>query len=327
MNIFILGASGFIGRNMAEYFISKGHNVIGTYKTRSKQEISGLKKWYYADLTLKESVENLFSLVNENFNGQIDVVIQTAATTSGAKDTFTKPWYHVTDNAVMNSLVLREELNYKIGHHIFFSCTVMYSGMIGYVTEEMPIAKIQKEYFGVGWTKIYLEKMCEFYSNITDTMFTVIRHSNIYGPYDKYGLENSHFFGATITKVLTAKEGDNIIVWGSGQEHRNFLYIDDLCNFTDLAIENKFPASRNKFDSVNVGSKIEYSINDIVNKIVTISGKKLRILNDMNGFSLPIDFYLDISKARRYFGWEQKINIEEGIKKTIEWYKSNYETK
>ena len=49
--------------------------------------------------------------------------------------------------------------------------------------------EIINKYFGVGWTKIYIEKLCEFYSNISNTKFTIIRHSNIYGPYDKFDLE------------------------------------------------------------------------------------------------------------------------------------------
>ena len=68
-----------------------------------------------------------------------------------------------------------------------------------------PSKSINTKYFGVGNTKLYIEKMCEFYSSISDIKFTIIRHSNIYGPFDKFDLEKSHFFGATITKVLTAK--------------------------------------------------------------------------------------------------------------------------
>ena len=66
-----------------------------------------------------------------------------------------------------------------------------------------------------------LTSKCNFYSSLGITKYTVIRHSNIYGPYDKFDLEKSHFMGATITKVLTAK---NIEVWGEGKESRDFVY-------------------------------------------------------------------------------------------------------
>ena len=71
--------------------------------------------------------------------------------------------------------------------------------------------KIIDKYKGAGETKVYLEKIAKFYSMLSDTKFTIIRHSNIYGPHDKYDLDKSHVFGATITKVMRAK--DNLEVW------------------------------------------------------------------------------------------------------------------
>ena len=70
--------------------------------------------------------------------------------------------------------------------------------------------------------------MCEFYSQISDTKFTVIRHSNIYGPYDKFDLERSHFIGATISKVMNSSS--KISVWGKGKEKRDLLHVNDLTN-------------------------------------------------------------------------------------------------
>ena len=67
------------------------------------------------------------------------------------------------------------------------------------------------QYIASATTKTFNEQMCNFYSSLGITKYTVIRHSNIYGPYDKFDLEKSHFMGATITKVLTAKK--NIEVW------------------------------------------------------------------------------------------------------------------
>ena len=66
------------------------------------------------------------------------------------------------------------------------------------------------------------------------TKYTIVRHSNIYGPHDKFDLEKSHVFGATITKVMQAK--DKIEVWGEGKEIRDFLYIDDLIDFIKKAL-------------------------------------------------------------------------------------------
>ncbi len=217
--ILITGAAGFIGRNLLEYFLQGSqYEVYAVYnrvlppenlKTHSRARL------IKADLTNPIDVDRVCR--------GMDVIIQAAATTSGAKDIVTKPYIHVADNAVMNSLLLRAAHDHKVGQVIFFSCTVMYPKKENPVREEDFNHQISKKYFGVGWTKVYIEKMCEFYSSIGETKYTAIRHSNIYGPYDKYDLEKSHVFGATVTKVMTAKDG-KIVVWGTGPERRIFYF-------------------------------------------------------------------------------------------------------
>src|SRR3990167_7534877 len=129
----------------------------------------------------------------------------------------TCPYIHVTDNAIMNSYLFRAAFEQKLKHVIFFSCTVMYPSSTSALKESDFDANqpLHPRYFGVGHTKLYIEKMCEFYAGISHTKFTAIRHSNIYGPHDKFDLDRSHVFGATIAKVMTAK--NKIVVWGTGE--------------------------------------------------------------------------------------------------------------
>ena len=111
--ILICGASGFIGRNLAEFFLKNDeYEIYGTYLTR-EIDIPKLIA-FRADLTQKGDVW-------EAVKGK-DIIIQAAATTSGAKDIINRPYYHVTDNAVMNSLILRAAFENKVSHVIFFSC-------------------------------------------------------------------------------------------------------------------------------------------------------------------------------------------------------------
>ena len=65
--------------------------------------------------------------------------------------------------------------------------------------------KIYKSYYGAGHTKLYIEKMCNFFSRISDTKFTIIRHSNIYGPFDKFDKQKGHFIGSSIYKIFNEK--------------------------------------------------------------------------------------------------------------------------
>ncbi len=172
--ILVLGGTGLIGRNCVEYFAGKGHDVYATSFTRRPAITAPNITWDYCDLTDKDEI----ACIMDDF----DVVIQCAAATSGAKDIVTNPALHVTDNAIMNALIFPAAVKAGVKHVIFFSCTTMWSN--GVCTEETPI-DIHPKYFGVAHTKLYNEKMAEFYAGIGETKFTVIRHSNCYGPHDK----------------------------------------------------------------------------------------------------------------------------------------------
>lgn len=311
--ILICGATGFIGRNIAESLSQNGSfEVYGTYFRTPPPNIPGIHM-IRADLTVREDVERAVK--------DKEIIIQAAATTSGSKDIVNRPYIHVTDNAVMNSLIFRAAHEYNIEHLIFFSCTVFYpSSDIPLKESDVDLGReMYPSYFGVGWTKIYIEKMCEFYSGISNTKYTVIRHSNVYGPYDKFDLERSHVFGATVTKVAKAKEGDCIVVWGSGEEGRDLIYISDLVDFVARAIDRQ----EKGFEIFNVGYGRLLSINELVKKQIAHSGKQLKIEHDLSKPTIKTRLCLDITKAKNVFDWCPKTSLDEGIDKTIEWYKNN----
>ena len=177
--------------------------------------------------------------------------------------------------------------------------------------------EIHSKYFGVGNTKVYLEKMCDFYSRLSDLKFTALRHSNIYGPYDKYDLERSHVFGATMTKVVQAEE--KIVVWGSGEEKRDFLHVDDLVDFVELALLNQ----KSNYELFNVGLGKAHSIKDLVKNIVQCSGKDLKIEHDLSKPTIKTSLFLDCSKSKEKLGWRPKVSLEEGIERTLKWHREN----
>lgn len=310
--ILVLGASGFIGYNCLLHF-SKNHKFIvsGTYNNNKPKNIKGVKL-YKLDLTDKSKIRNIFK--------GIDILIQAAATTSGAKDIVSKPYMHVNDNAIMNSFVTKLAYDNKIKHVIVFSCTVMYKSSKHALKESDfdPRDEMYEKYFGAGWMKVFVEKMSEFYSRFKVNRYTLIRHTNIYGPHDKFDLDKSHVFGATLTKVLKNNNG-LIDVWGDGNEKRNFLYISDLMNFIDLVINKQ----KSFFEIYNVGSKESVSISHLVKEIIKISQKKIKINYQKAKPSLKIDILIDSSKAKKQIGWEPEVSLSEGIKKTILWYKKN----
>lgn len=311
--VLICGASGFIGRNLYERLSGRPDlEVFGTYNTINPFPKD--KHIFRADFTTKKDAFNLLK--------GIDILIMAAATTSGAKDIINKPYYHVTDNALMNTLLLQGAYDNNVSQVIFFSCTVMYPANNKSPVKETgfdPVGETyEKKYFGALWTKVFIEKLCQFYSRLGKTKFTVIRHSNVYGPHDKYDLEKSHVFGATVTKVMTAANG-KITVWGDGREERDLLYVSDLVDFVELVLRRQ----NYNFDIFNVGLGKSVSVKELVKKIVTASDKKLRISYDKTKPTIPTKLTLDISKVKKRFGWSPKTSLDEGIKKTLQWYKKN----
>lgn len=311
--ILICGATGFIGRNLVSYYSSKNYQIKATYFNSEPLEKDYPNiEWVQCDLRDAKQVRSVLN--------NVDIVLQFAATTTGAKDIISKPYIHVTDNALMNSILLRESFEQGIEHFIFPSCTVMYQKSNTALKESdyNPSDEILPFYFGAGHTKVYLENMCKFYAKFGRTKHTVIRHSNIYGPHDKFDLEKSHVTGATITKVMCSDNG-KVVVWGTGEEARDLLYVEDLISFIDLAINKQ----KNNYELFNVGLGQPTKIIELVKKVVDISGKNLNIEFDLSKPNLPTSLFLDCSYAKLKLGWKPSHSLEMGISKTIEWYKDN----
>ncbi len=313
--VLICGATGFIGRNIAERFANMdAFEVYGTYFNSKPYDNPNIR-FIQADLRDAKVIEEITK--------GMDIVIQMAAITYGAKDSAERPYIYVTDNVVMNSLIFRSCFDNKVSHVFFPSCTIMYPDSDKPIKEnELDLnIEMNPKYFGAAWTKVYEEKMCEFYSRLGSTKFTVFRHSNVYGPYDKYNSDRSHVFAATISKVMNAKENSKINVWGTGEEERDLIHVDDVVNFIKLAIEKQ----NSRFELVNIGNGYSISIADLVSKIIALSGKNLGIEYDTTKPTIKTKLSVDYFIAKEKFSWEPKVSLDEGIKRTLKWFRDNME--
>lgn len=313
--VLVCGASGFIGRHLLERLAERSDmEVSGVFFKRAPERslsISGKANLFPADLTDPKQVDRAI-------RGQ-EIVIQAAAVTTGSKDGVTRPYLHVTDNAVMNSHIFRACFDHGVRRLIFFSCTTMYPSCTRPVKEEDFRHEITAPYFGVGWTKVYLEKMCEFYARLGRTRVAAIRHSNVYGPYDKFDLERSHVFGATVTKVMTSQDG-KVTVWGSGAEARDLLYVSDLVDLVEALLASQ----EERFELLNAGCGRAVTVRELVEKIIELSGRDLSVEFDPSKPTIPFSLAVDAGKAREKYGWAPKVSLEEGIRKTLEWYRAHY---
>jgi GDP-L-fucose synthase len=142
---------------------------------------------------------------------------------------------------------------------------------------------------------------------------------NLYGPMDNFHPEHSHVIPALIKKIFDAKEsGENYItLWGTGKPTREFLYVEDAAEGILLAAEKY-----NKKDPVNLGSGWEISIRDLAELLVGLIGFKGEIKWDANKPDGQPRRRLDVSRAEKEFGFKAKVDLKEGLKRTIDWYKA-----
>lgn len=310
--VLVTGASGFIGRNVYEQLSQREDlTVFGTYKTRKFK--TDHEHLFLSDLTERGDVRGVLE--------GMDVLVHAAAVTSGAKDITERPHIHVTDNIIMNALLLEEAHRAGVSQVIFLSCTVLYPMNFPRPVKEsdFDFSQVHPVYFPGAIVKITGESLCKFYAGLGRTKYTVLRHSNVYGPHDKYDPERAHMMGASIAKVMSAPDGGMLTVWGRGEEKRDLLYISDLVD----AIEKAMSAPVNGLDVFNIGLGEAMAVRDVVQKIIGCSGKNLKIQFDTSAPTIPVNLSVDFTKAYFALGWSPKIGLEEGILRTLEWYKQN----
>jgi GDP-L-fucose synthase len=143
---------------------------------------------------------------------------------------------------------------------------------------------------------------------------------NLYGPGDNFDPQSSHVIPALIKKCVDAVANNNeeITVWGTGKPTREFLYMEDAAEGILLASERY-----NKPDPVNLGAGFEISIRDLVKLIASLTGFKDKIVWDAAKPDGQPRRMLNTSKAEKEFGFKAKMTLEEGLRRTIDWYRQN----
>jgi GDP-L-fucose synthase len=143
---------------------------------------------------------------------------------------------------------------------------------------------------------------------------------NLYGPRDNFDLESSHVIPALIRKCIEAQESGQktVQVWGDGSPTREFLYVEDAAEGILLATERY-----NGPEPVNLGSGFEISIRDLAELVRRLTGFEGELVWDTSKPNGQPRRALDISRAEKYFGFRAKTNFEEGLRRTIEWYRQH----
>jgi GDP-L-fucose synthase len=309
--ILILGATGFVGRNLAERLYKEGYTNLRNHGFTRKLE--GFGESVQGDLRDDKFVEEIMK--------GVDVVYHCAASTSNAVDTIYAPLLHVTPNVIINALTMEKAYKEGVKKFIFLSSSTIYpeSGERAVCETDNIYESIYKTYFPVGWMKRYAEVLCKMYSEILiNPMQTVIvRPANLYGPHDKYDLDKCHVTPASIIKIATRL--DPIPVWGDGTEIRDLLYVEDFCEALQIIMEKE-----EYHEIYNVGSNAGYSVNEVIEYLKEIEGLESPIDYVNNKAPMIPKRLIDSFKIFDKLGWSAKTSIKEGLEKSINWYKSEY---
>jgi len=297
--ILITGSGGMVGSSVVKMLQELGFNNL--LKPR-KIEL---------DLCDTEAVKSYFS------NHKPEYVFLIAAKVGGIHANMTYRADFIFENLMMQSNVINSCKDHQIKKLLFVS-----SGCVYPKHAENPISESamltgllepSNEHYSIA--KIAGIKMCEAYQLQYELDYAVVIPNNIYGPGDNYHPENSHVMAALIRKFDHAiKNNTDVEIWGTGNQMREFVYVDDVARACIHLINNEYTGA------FNCSSEVEITIKDLANLIAKILGfnGKIHYNIDKPEGHLRKGFTCD---KLRSTGWKHNINLEDGIKLSYDWYK------
>ena len=226
---------------------------------------------------------------------------------------------HVTPNILINSQMLEAAYEAEVSKFLWLGSTVAYPVADHAVTEsEMFSGEPFDKYYFAGWTKRFTEILCRMYGEkLVRRMTTIVlRPTNVYGPNDDFEFATSHVLPALIRKSV--ERWDPIEVWGDGSEVRDAIYVDDMVDAMVMAAEKL-----DSYSTINIGLGKGHTVNQMLEMILKLDGyTNARIVyNRTKPTMIPLRL-IDTSKAEKELGFKARVSIEEGIRRTIDWYRA-----
>jgi len=300
----IIGGAGFIGSHFSEALLERGDEVvvIDNYPTGAKDDNGGRIKVYSADVDNRKEVVELLKKEKPDFVYHLAGVINLRRETSD-------PLFVKDLNFLERTESVLEAFRLSNAKKFIFisSGGAIYENATTVPTPESYQAHPTMLY---GSANLAIEKYIEAYCKKHNLNFAILRLSNVYGPRQwKSGLVPS-----MVVKILA---GESPVIYGSGNQTRDFIYIDDAVR--------AIIASSEKGDNeiYNVGSGKETSLNEIFKIAINLINSKIEPIYEELHKEESKRSALEISKIKNDLNWEPEINIEEGLAKTISWHKEN----
>jgi GDP-L-fucose synthase len=305
--VLVTGAHGFLGKNLMILLQQMQNDNNFQVLAPTRQEL---------DLTDEKQVADYF------YSHKPDIVLHLAGKVGGIGANKAAPAEFFYKNIMMGTLVM---------HHAYLNGAdkvVALAAGCGY-PKELPVPYTEEDFWkdlpdenSIGYSMAKKNLIIQSWTYRQQYGFNsvILLPANLYGPHDNFDLETSHVVPALIRKFIEAKEHghDHVIVWGTGEASREFLFAQDTAQaILDMAekVDESGP--------FNLGTGIETTIKELVNTISRIVGFNGKIVWDSSKpDGQPRRFY-DMTKFRKTLGYVPSTHIEEGIKMTINWYKKN----
>jgi GDP-L-fucose synthase len=304
--ILITGGAGFFGSQVVSQLLENGAHQKNILVPRSKE--TDLRRW-----------ENCVRVVKNQ-----DIMIHLAAKVGGIGYNQAYPADLFYDNAIMGIQLMEAARLENVRKCVVAGTICAYPKFtpVPFKEENLWEGYPEETNASYGLAKKMLLVQSQAYRQQYGFNSIYLLPVNLYGPGDNFNPESSHVIPALIKKFTDAKRNGYpfVEVWGTGAASREFLYVEDAARGLVLAAERY-----NKPDPVNLGSGMEITIRDLVVLISELTGYHGEIHWDTTKPDGQPRRCLDVSRAKREFGFEATMPFREGLKRTIAWYEANHD--
>jgi len=300
--------------------ITGGKGFLGGHLIRKLQE-KGYRNFSIADLP-DYNLVRIEDVIRMYEDTRPDVVIHLAAKVGGIGFNQENPGSLFYDNIMMGVQLLHEGYLRKIAKFVALGTICAYPKFtpVPFKEDDLWSGYPEETNAPYGLAKKMMLVQSQSYRRQYGFNAIFLLPVNLYGPGDNFDPRSSHVIPALIKKCVDAiiNREDEIVVWGTGKVTREFIYVEDAAEGIILATEGY-----NRSDPVNIGAGFEISIEDLVHLIVELTGFKGRIIWDKTKPDGQPRRMLDTTRAFKEFGFRAKTTFEEGLKKTIDWYRQS----
>ena len=312
--IVVTGSCGFIGYNLINFFDENTH-IVGIdsmndaydnkFKTHRLHNLKKLNNFEFHEINLSETevIKNNLQI----FEGSEKIYHLGAR--AGVRQSFLEPENYLMDNTLASTNVSLTVKELGIPELIIASTSSIY-GDTGnnLATENTDELRTPPSVYAA--TKSFGEILSNNILEETETIIKIARFFTVYGPYGRPDMSILRF----IHWIASEEE---VIIYGDGNQKRSFTFVEDIVN--GLSKLSAFERS----GTFNFGSNKTYSLNEVINLIEKNLNKEANIINKERAYK-DVDIVLpNLKNSKELLGWEPNTNIEDGIKKTVEWYKDN----